>query len=446
MYVYVGIPMARFQDECVRILENRRTVVVLAAAISLAVLLFTEFCDHWGDIDHYYKNAGDVLDGLMPYSEAPFEYPPLSLVFMLIPRILSWDLSSFHFACAILTYVFLVIGGYFLYRIADEYIGKRWQTGMIILFLLGFGSYFVIARNDVYPAVLSIIGLWLYLKKSYVPAFVVISLAALTKLYPAIFLIPMLIPFVMNRDWKNLAVSVLAVAAVGVLVELPFILADPSTAFAYLSYHSDRGIQVESIASGFFMIYYLLVPSDITVVFNYGSDNLSGVGPDTLAPWMNSIMAAVMLLFIVVMVLRIRRSSAARSNILPLMSLLCLAFLMLFITFSKVYSAQYYIWIMLMVPFTQFACFGEGHKREIIKLMVPFGIFTVLSYTAYLNLGLPSLNAVPILMVVLKNVFHILLTWAVVHMCWYETRPDGCDHGDRAFSRIPFLNVGSSEE
>ena len=194
------------------------------------------------------------------------------------------------------------------------------------------------------------------------------------------------------------------------------------------------------------MIYYLLVPSDITVVFNYGSDNLSGVGPDTLAPWMNSIMAAVMLLFIVVMVLRIRRSSAARSNILPLMSLLCLAFLMLFITFSKVYSAQYYIWIMLMVPFTQFACFGEGHKHEIIMLMVPFGIFTVLSYTAYLNLGLPSLNAVPILMVVLKNVFHILLTWAVVHMCWYETRPDGCDHGDRAFSRIPFLKIGSSEE
>ena len=425
--------MDEVKAEAVRLLGEKRFIAMMSVAISLLVLVYTELSGNWGDLDHYYVNAGDVLSGKIPYSDMVFEYPPLSLLFMIIPRVLSWDLSSFHYLCAIQTYVFIAIGAHFLYKIADEFIGSRWKAGFVILCLLIFGSYFVIARNDIYPAVMVLIGLWFYLRKDYTLAFILVAVAAMTKI-------------LYRRQWNVAVKAISAVVAVGLLVELPFIIADPSTAFAYLSYHSDRGIKVESVASGFFMLYSLVVPSDITVLFGYGSDNLCGAGPDALAPWMNILTIVAIALFLIVMALKAFKASVSDERMLRLSALTCLAVLMVFITFSKVYSAQYYIWIMLMVPFTQFACFGEGHKHEIIMLMVPFGIFTVLSYTAYLNLGLPSLNAVPILMVVLKNVFHILLTWAVVHMCWYETRPDGCDHGDRAFSRIPFLKIGSSEE
>ncbi len=410
-------------ERIVSALEDRRVFMALMIAASAVVLIFTELCGMWGDLDHYYVNAGDVLDGKMPYSESRFEYPPLSLVFMLIPRILTWDLNSFHYGCAILTYVFIVIGSYFLLKMADERIGCRWQTHLILLCTIIFGSYFVIARNDVYPTVMAIIALWFYMDRKYAPAFVIMSLAALTKLYPALFLIPMLIPFILRRDWRNFGIAFICIAAVGLLVESPFLLTDPDTAFAYLTYHSDRGIQVESVASSFFMVYNMIFPGDLSVVFNYGSDNITGIGPDTLAPYMNTIMWAVLAVFFLAMLVRIARAGMDEGKTYAVLGVMCVTMLMLFIAFSKVYSAQYYIWIVLLLPFTQLSCLSASHRREILLILIPFAIFTMASYLAYMEFGLMRLDSVAIIMTAIKNAFHILLMLELLHMCWYETRP-----------------------
>ncbi len=440
----------------VSMLEDRRVFMALMIAASAIVLIYTEQRGLWGDIDHYYANAGDVLDGKMPYSESRFEYPPLSLIFMLIPRILTWDLNSFHYGCAILTYVFIVIGSYFLLRMADERIGCRWQTHLILLCTIIFGSYFVIARNDVYPTVMAIIALWFYMDRRYAPAFIIMSLAAMTKLYPALFLIPMLLPFILKRDWRNFGTAFICIIAVGLLVESPFLLTDPGTAFAYLTYHSDRGIQVESVASSFFMVYNMIVPGtafayltyhsdrgiqvesvassffmvynmivpgDLAVVFNYGSDNITGVGPDTLAPYMNSIMWAVLAVFFLVMLVRISRADMDGEKVFAVVGVMCVAMLLMFIAFSKVYSAQYYIWIVMLLPFTQLSCLSGSHRREILIILIPFAIFTMASYRAYMELGLMHLDSIAIIMTAIKNVFHVLLMLEVLHMCWCETRP-----------------------
>ncbi len=417
-------------ERVVSALEDRRLFMALMVATSAVVLICTEFYGMWGDLDHYYVNAGDVLDGKMPYSESRFEYPPLSLVFMLTPRILTWDLNSFHYGCAVLTYVFIIIGSYFLTRMADERIGCRWQTHLILLCTVVFGSYFVIARNDVYPTVMAIIALWLYLDHRYAPAFVVMSLAAMTKLYPALFLLPMIMPFLIRRDWRNLGIAFICVAVTGLIVESPFLLTDPDTAFAYLTYHSDRGIQVESVASSFFMVFNMFFPGDLAVVFNYGSDNITGVGPDALAPYMNSIMWIVLASFFLFMLIRSARAGLGEGKAMALIGLMCVTMLMLFITFSKVYSAQYYIWIALLLPFTQLSCFGASHRREILMILMPFAVFTMASYLAYMWFGLMRLDPLAITMTAAKNALHVLLTLELLHMCFCEMRPASGDYED----------------
>lgn len=401
------------------VLENRLFFFVAMVAVSLWVLWSTSNGDMWGDLNHYYNNAGDVLSGLMPYSEMAFEYPPLSLVFMLIPRLLTWDVESFYYGCTILTYVFIAIGSYFLLRIADERIGCRWQTHLILISFLLFGGYFVIARNDVYPTVFVIIAFWFYLKDRYVLAFVIMAVAAMTKMYPAIFLIPMLIPFILRKQWRTGILCLLSAAVVCLVVELPFLIADPSTAFAYLSYHSDRGIQVESVAASFFMVYNILVPGDLSVVFGYGSDNLSGVGPEALSPYMNFLMAIVLLLFIIAMAFRIHKFCPL-DKMGPMIMLISVAMLALFIAFSKVYSAQYIIWIMMVLPLTQMSCFGSTRRFEVLAIMIPFGIFSVCSYVGYNTFGLPELDHAAVCLTALKNVFHVLLTVMLLRMCWME--------------------------
>lgn len=402
------------------VIENRRFFIIAMVVSSIWVLWETASGDMWGDLNHYYRNAGDVLSGLMPYSEMAFEYPPLSLFFMLIPRILSWNIDSFYYCCAIQTYCFITIGTYVLLRIADDFVGCRWQTHLILILFILFGGYFVIARNDVYPAVFVIIAFWMYLRNRHVLAFVIMAIAAMIKMYPAIFLIPMVIPFIIKGDWKKAVICMFSAVIVCLIVELPFLITDPSTAFAYLTYHSDRGIQVESVAGSFFMLYNILIPGDLTVVFGYGSDNLSGVGPDALAPYMNSILAVVLLFFIIIMAVRIRRFVLFEKSG-PYIVLISMTMLMLFITFSKVYSAQYIIWIMLLLPLTQMSCFDNRCRLEVLMAMVPFGVFSVCSYVGYNSFGLPELDTFAVILTSLKNIFHLLLTVVLLRMCWIET-------------------------
>ena len=413
--------IADIWEKVVVLLEDQRVYTLLMTILSALVLIGTALSNMWGDLDHYYDNAGDVLSGLMPYSEAKFEYPPLSLVFMLIPRVLTWDLESFHYGCAVLTYVFLAIGSYFLVRIADERIGCRWQTHLIMILVVLFGNYFVIARNDVYPTVMAIIAFWLYLKDRHVLAFIMMALAAMTKMYPAIFLIPMLMPLVLKGEWKKGVMCLLAAATVCFIVELPFLITDPSTAFAYLNYHSDRGIQVESVAASFFMIYDLIVPGNLSVVFAYGSDNLSGAGPDALAPFMNTILAIVLISFVAVMLVRIHRLRVSETTG-PQVVLISVTMLMLFIAFSKVYSAQYLIWILMLLPLTQMSCFGRTDRMMVLLVTIPFGLFSVFSYIGYNAIGLPELDSVAVFFTSMKNILHILLTIVLLHMCWNETK------------------------
>jgi hypothetical protein len=418
------------------ILNDRNTVIMLMLVIFTAITAYVEIMNNWGDLANYYRNTEEILSGKMPYSEAVFEYPPLSLIFMMVPRLLSWDVTSFHYMFTAQSLIFILIGAAVIYKISDEFIGDRGRGGLILLCLLIFGTHFLIARNDIYPAVIALIGIWLYLKKKFIPAFVIVSLAAMTKLYPAIFLIAMVIPFLIEKKWKT-AITVTAVSLlVCLIVELPFLITDPSTAFAYLSYHSDRGIQIESVASGFIMLCELIVPTDVTWVFSYGSDNIVGTIPDMLAPLMNPLLAVSLIVFVGVMFIRIMKSEEARKNVLPIAALMSLTMILLFIVFSKVYSAQYYIWIVGILIFSQLNCFDRAHRDEILKLLIPFGIFTFLSYTGYVIFDVRTFNAVAVILVVLKNVFTILLTWELIHLCLCETSETKCENTQGAFASL----------
>ena len=92
--------------------------------------------------------------------------------------------------------------------------------------------------------------------------------------------------------------------------------------------------------------------------------------------------------------------------------------------FSKVYSAQYVIWIALMVPFTQLSCFDKKQKASILRAYVMLGVFSFLSYITYTSLGLIDLNTVPVLLTVLKNVFFVVFLCVILRYCWLCAGPD----------------------
>lgn len=416
-------------DRIKSILENRTVFLVLLTLICLYVVSHIYIDKPWGDLRNYYVNAGDVLDGKMPYSEAKFEYPPLALIFMLIPRILSWSPVSFYSLCMIEAFIFILIGAYFLSKISDKLIGSRWQMHLLLLMLPMFSIDLLFVRNDVIPTVFAIISIWLYIQNKYVPAFIILAVAAMIKMYPAVLFLAMIAPFVAGRDWKNLTKGFVAVAVTCLIIELPFLIKDPSTAFAYLTYHSDRGIQIESVVSSIIMVAHLIAGVDASVDSSYGCQNIHGHVADSLSPYMNMALGIFLVAFAVAMVIKIARSERAKEHATEMVCAMSFAFVMLFILFSKVYSAQYLIWILMLFPLTQMRSFSWSRKIELICVAILLGIFSLLSYRMYWK-GLTDLQPLSVSLTFMKNIFHILLTLEAVHLCFRECHDEPDDgHG-----------------
>lgn len=414
-----------FKGRAVSMLEDDRRYALVMVLVSVVVLVFTAVMDKWADLDNYYAHAGDLLDGRLPYSGFRFEYPPLALALMTVPRLFSWDLGSYHIACAALAYVFLFVAAAVLDRFSDDMVGSRWQSRLVLLLTVVFSSYLLITRNDIFPAVLSLIAVRLFQTGRPVPAAAVVAVAAMVKLYPAIILVPMLGLLLYRRDWRSLCLSTAAAALVVLVVELPFIVADPSTAFDYLTYHSDRGVQVESLAGGLFLVAGAFLDTDLAVVFGYGSDNVVGVLPDAVAPYMNAVLFAVLAVFVLVVALRIARSRMDLRRQTAVLGVLSLTMVMLFIAFSKVYSAQYLIWVMMLFPLTQAAALDRDCRRRVFRVMVSFGVFSMLSYYAYACFSIYEPHPLIVAMIFMKNLFHVVLTVELLRMCWHETAPAG---------------------
>jgi len=398
--------------------------VAIMILLMVVILAVTAIQCRWSDLNNYYSNAGDVLHGLIPYSEMKFEYPPLALVFMIVPRLIAEDLQGFYYASALLSYLFFVIGIFFMLKIADEVEQPRSRIYVMALGTLLFTNIFIVARNDVYPTVMVIISIWFYLRKSYGLSFAMMALGTMTKIYPVILIPVLLIPFLAKKDWRNAAKYLGISATVCFLIEIPFLIADPSTAFAYLTYHSARGIQIESITASFLLFLNAFAcPGLVTVNFGYGSDNIAGATADAIAPCMSILMAAVFV-FLIWILVRIHRARIDDWRRLTLLvGLISVTTLMLFISVNKVYSAQYAIWILMLLPLAIMASSYENWRRRLLAISLIYAVLCMLNGFAYIYLGLPDLNPAAVLIVFLRNLVHLAMTAVLIYMCWLETRP-----------------------
>ncbi len=392
--------------------DKRPLFEYLLIIISLVVVMvIIDVVGVWGDVDYYWKSINSVyVDHRMPYSDVKFEYPPLAILVFLIPRVFSWDLQSFRVMFGIFTIIAYVVALYFSYKIGEHFNIRREFITLIFLATAWSMYMFIIARYDIFPIALSLVAIYLYLERKHELAFVVIALAAMVKLYPVLIALCFMIPYLRQHRWTALVKGLLICAAVALLSELPFMIDNLSTAFSYLTYHSDRGIQVESVVATFIQFWYYVDPSCCYVVHNYGSDNLAGPLPDMIAPVMNYILLAAVLVFVLLALYAVRRiepSDDDNMNRFVVLSSTIIVFV--FIVFNKVYSAQYWMWFVLMIPCCLCLSRGERGDSMLVKLTV-IGCFTsFLASFSYFMVGMYSVSENLQIFQAIKNVFTVVL-------------------------------------
>lgn len=207
------------------------------------------------DVHVYQGYAEKLLDGSLPYRDVFVEYPPGAFAVFLPPTAFGADHYNAAFKtlmalCGAATIVFVAL------VLAELGASQRrvWiGIGLLALSPIALGP---ISLNtyDAWPALLTVLALWLLLRGWELPAFAVLGLAVSAKVYPLV-LVPLAGWFVWRRAGTRRTLL-----ALGVLVVVAAAAVAPFAAYAshgvYESFHAQatRGLQIESLGASFLLV------------------------------------------------------------------------------------------------------------------------------------------------------------------------------------------------
>lgn len=348
-----------FKNDRIPFLYLAIGVIVVSAIVIGIRLSSTDLSTiiKWEDVNNYYHQALAVFDGKVPYKDFVFEYPPLMLLFICFPMVFSKDPAVYVSIYMCMTVVFYILTVYYLNKITEKLNVGNGMLCAIMLATILFLMARIFLRNDIFAIFFIAASLYYYLEKRYTLSFLLIALGIMTKIFPIVIAFALVIPFLFRKRYVDAIRYVIVGIAVCVIVTLPFLIIDPGSAFAYLTYHSDRGLQVESVAASIIdtinLFVNIAVPS-----FGYGSSNITGKIPDLVAKILTPIMA---LLFIGLLAWCLYKKRNCDDEVDDnLVIIICTVSILIFVVFNKVFSTQYMLWIMTFISLM--LCIGNDSR------------------------------------------------------------------------------------
>jgi len=209
-------------------------VAALLAIIAMGVSIWNFV--PLGDTRLYNSYAHNIWHGALPYRGQPLEYPPGVLPFILLAYPLG--LIAGMYAVGFLVLTILAVG--ILFRDRLKLAGWKEVALLCLLFLPML--MFVYLLLDIF-AVLALYGAFRYLQaKRFDMAALLLGASALVKVYPLVCFPAFLLALPANYRRRFVIVTA-ATIAVGLV---PFLLFAPSGIWHAVTYHTGRGIQIES--------------------------------------------------------------------------------------------------------------------------------------------------------------------------------------------------------
>ena len=364
--------------------------------------------------DRFWKNAEPLFNGEVPV----MEYPPFALVFFAIPRLFADTAWGYNVAYVAEVLVFMVVGLLLVSKLAERMGHDQRKAMLVYAVLMLLMLEFVVDRYDIFPAILTLASFYMFASKRHGRACLLLAVGAMTKLYPAVLFPLYLLYLAYGRQWRDAAVSCAAFFGTCVLIVGVAWLINPELITNFLSYHTDRPLQIESVPAS---VVYLLSMFGLTDVWiqpfadpgSFGSDNLMGPLPDAVASVMMPLM--VVLILAVYAYYAVLRHRGVRDDDLRLIGLAAVAVLMLFMVANKVFSSQYLIWAIAPIAFVV-ASRDTGFERRLLWLSVLVLVLTQANFAynaGYLGGG-ENINDLGMMVILARNVLAVWLTCLVL--------------------------------
>ena len=289
------------------------------------------------DVEHYFESARAALSGAGLYTSQPFEYPAYAVLWFLGPAAGAQDAREFRTALGLVLWAFdAIIKGLLIWR------GMRAARGFaafrpFLVYTLGTAAlgHILLQRFDLIPSALTFASLLALASGRSAASGALISIAACTKLYPALC-VPAMATFAWRQSGRSLrGFLVGAILASVPLVALSFVW----PWWNFVAFQNARGLEVGSLwASLIWLGHFLGVPASWGIVTGWvevtGPVAASVVTPARVV-WMGATLAAV---FIGAIAVR-----APDSTRLIVGALFPIA---VFVTLSPVLSPQFQLWLL----------------------------------------------------------------------------------------------------
>jgi uncharacterized membrane protein len=353
------------------------------------------------DLNIYFRSSLYLMEGKLPYRDFNLEYPPLALLPFVVPRLVTLGLASNYYIYA---FVFLLENIFFstitmllLLRVPSLRASPRLKIRALVfytLFVLAV-SPVILWRYDLFPTLLTVIALVAVLYHRPTLAGISLGLGVAAKLYPLVLLPVFTVYFFANKAYRSILHLWLGAIGAIFLSFLPFFIAAQNKIFSFLTYHKERGLQIESLPAGIISLIHKWGFINVESVAGYGSRNIISPFDNvilTLLPWL------LILLYIFMLVkcwfhFREERfqSEFVKAESLVVYTLLAL---LIFIITNKVFSPQYMIWI---IPFA-----------ALLKLR-PALLMLAVCLTTYIMVSVGSFRQLDYVKIVWLNVRNILI-------------------------------------
>jgi hypothetical protein len=238
------------------------------------------------DVHIYGKYAERFLHGDLPYRDFFVEYPPGAFAVFMPPTAFGDShynaaFKSLMALCGVATILLVAL------VLVELGASRGWLftgVGLLALAPIALGP---ISLNtyDAWPALLTVLALFLFLRGRDLPGAGLLGLAVSTKVYPLV-LVPVAGIYVWRRAGpRRLALALVVLVTVAAVVVVPFAAYDLHGVASSFRSQAERGLQIESLGASVLLAADRLGLYAAKVVTTTGvaGRNLSGSLPDAVA-------------------------------------------------------------------------------------------------------------------------------------------------------------------
>lgn len=289
--------------------------------------------------------------GRLPYRDFPFEYPPVPLAAILLPRLFASTLPVYRAVFGALMGLCALAAALLGARLAQrlEPDGAETAARRALLYLLAFGPLLV-ARFDALPVLLTTGALVLVCTGRPLRGGALLGIATMAKLYPLLLLAPWLaLLLARGREGLREGARLCAGTVLGAgAAALPFLLACPGPFAHSVSLYGERPFQIESLVGG----ALLVARGAAAVIGSFGSYNANA--PEALASaWTLVLPGLLVLLAAGAYAQEKRAQSPDQASRIARLCAWTAAALACILCASKVLSPQFLLWLfpaVLVLP------------------------------------------------------------------------------------------------